>query len=1340
MQRTLCKALTAILVIGLNGITAGQVRSGQDWPTFRGGNARHGSTTESITPADTPAWRFQSAAPLKPAWSTAAGRVIETLFLENRIRYDSALYPIVIGEKVFFGSSVDHQLQCRDLRTGKLVWSLSAEAAFRLAPTYADGRIYAGSDDGYVYCIHADSGTLEWKFRAGPEDRRLIARGEMISVWPVRTSVLVEEGLAYFGAGIFPHERIYIYCVDAKSGDVRWVQDHLSELDAGRTGISPQGYLLVNREHLFVPSGRSLPVAINKLDGQLVHSRTHSWRSNAGGVVGGYRAILADGQLVASGDHHWLAMDEKTGDTGFAWYEGKEFVVQDDAAFATTGTELLKMRRMEYAVNSRTRQELRLKYREVSRGTIAVTDSAKQQLQEQLKEIEGKIQAIADIGVQWRVPCDGRSALLATSNLVFVGGQGYVAAFSQEDGSEVWRHTVSGEVTGLVAANGTLLASTDQGEILAFHSSASDESSSSANIVRNSDQPNLSNQPQASTEHSPPATDNATEDNLYSQAAEKILRVLGRDRGFCLVLDCQSGELAEELARRSQLTIYAIAGSEEAVVRARQRLLASGLYGHRVTVHHLDQNDLPYSNYFADLIVSEDCLTSGRLPACTNVGRHLKPVGGKIVLPMQPTESASIQSGKQTAREWLDSLALADESTQNIVSGCLVLERGPLPGAGSWTHLYGTPANTAIGNETRVKSELGVLWYGDPGPGDMVNRHEGAVGPLSAGGRLFVQGQNTISAYDAYNGTFLWRYENPGAIRTGVFQNQNPGNLAITEDRLFHFVRGECFELDAASGRVLRTHRLPPTRDDGKFEWGYLAVSEGMLIGTATLRTELEQRQRRRGRVTEDATDQLFAIELKSGLHAWQYLGNSISHHTVAIGPGRVYFIDSSLTSEQREELLAQDKSQIALLTGEERELAEQRAKRADIRRAVALDIFSGTEHWSNPVDVTDCSDIGIGGGRLTLMYHDGTLLLGGANANGHYWEQFVSGAFTKRRLVALSADHGYQRWAKDANYKGRPIIVGNQALAEPWSFNLLTGEQLTREHPTTGEKVPWSLMRTGHHCGILTGCESGLLLFRSGDTAFYDMEQDTGANHFSGHRMGCWINAIPAGGLILIPEASAGCVCQFSIASTIVLEPRKQQHRWTIHSAVGSLTPVKSMRLNLGAPGDRRDSDGNVWLSYPRRNAYKETSLSLDLDLQPILGENGGYQSITESSSAVQEAAKPWMAASWVQNPLQLTIPLLGPEDNPAEYQVILHVSGSDADNVHSANSPSELLIDISANGAKVVSEKSLSLSTDDQCIFSSLELGPISVENSLTLDFNVRGGSLRVHGMEINRRDSSQ
>jgi hypothetical protein len=88
------------------------------------------------------------------------------------------------------------------------------------------------------------------------------------------------------------------------------------------------------------------------------------------------------------------------------------------------------------------------------------------------------------------------------------------------------------------------------------------------------------------------------------------------------------------------------------------------------------------------------------------------------------------------------------------------------------------------------------------------------------------------------------------------------------------------------------------------------------------------------------------------------------------------------------------------------------------------------------------------------------------------------------------------------------------------------------------------------------------MMFFRSGFIGYFDLYADSGTRHFAGQRLGCWINAIPGNGLVMIPEASAGCVCQFSIASTVVLEPKSQNKSWGIFSAVGATTPVKRIGI----------------------------------------------------------------------------------------------------------------------------------------------------------------------------------
>jgi outer membrane protein assembly factor BamB len=1279
-----------------------------DWSSFRNGPERTGATNEIVQLNEHPSWVYRAAAPPRMAWSSGEGRVMENHLIGNLTKYDDAIHPVVAGDRVYFGSSVDHHLHCLNLTDGSEVWSFATGGPIRLAPTVDQQHVFFGSDDGFAYCLSTTDGRVVWKQKAGPADEWLLARGEMISRWPVRTGVLVDRGVAFFGSGIFPHEDVFLYAVDANTGKLLWRQDNLSVLDAGRNDLSPQGYLLASDDLLFVPSGRSLPAAIDRRTGELLYKRTHSWRTTAGGVIGGVHALLSDGQIYTSGPHHWLAMDQLSGDVGFGWFAGSQIAVRDGDAFAATGQTVSRLNRMEYAVNSRRRHELEMLIYDNSRLITSQPENAVE-LRKVINDAQTELKAIAMIGIVWQQPSEDDSCIVASGDQVFLGGDSRVTSYSIDGGAPLWKAEVTGEASGLVIANKHLLVSTSDGSIYSYASM---------------DAPAQQVATQRILTENPYPQDSLSE--AYSTAAEEILTQHGSRRGFCLVVGNEVGRLALELAKRSEMQIYAVAGDAANVDTARKRLNETGLYGRRIVVHQADPSAIPYANYFANLIVSDSYLVRGIVPAAPEKwSRHLKPLGGTIILGQ--TVDSNAETRVDAAKVLLEGANVEGPVTISTSGNWATLTRGALPGAGNWSHQYGNPANTGVVDETRVKSGLGVLWYGDPGPGDMVNRHDGAVGPLATNGRLFVQGETTIQAYDAYNGLFLWKHENPEALRTGVFQNQNPANLAANDERLFHFVKDQCIELDAATGLVLRKHRLPEKYDNEKYEWGYVATHDDLLFGAATLRKELEAKQRRRGKVTEDATDSLFAIDLKTGKHLWTYQGLSISHHTLAISDDSIYFVDSSITSEQRAEMLLADKSQLQSLTGPEQALAEQRALAADVRRAISIDSRSGNVNWSVPVDVTDCSDIGAGGGKLTLLYQNNVLLLGGANANGHYWKQFVAGEFTRRRMVALSASDGHKLWAKDANYKGRPITISNRILAEPWSFDLYTGEQQMRKHPLTGQEVPWSLMRTGHHCGVLTGCDSGMLLFRSGDTAFYDLTADVGAQHFAGHRLGCWINAIPANGLVMIPEASAGCVCQFSIASTIVMEPRTPRRDWTIHSAVGLKTPVESMNINFGAPGDRKDTKGNLWLSYPRRKAYQETSLDVALDLKVEFANEGRYTGVSDASMHIANTDVPWLYSSWAEGLRQFSLPLRGPTEGPADYQLRMHFG------LQPSEDSDPVMFDVKIQGMLALEDVTLAPPTANEVSALVVDVPSIAVENNLLIELIPKRGTPRLNAVEV-------
>ena len=332
-----------------------------DWPTYLHDVSRVGHTRESLATPLQPRWTFTSPVLPDMAWPGEDGREIEGMVLENRIRFDDVFHTAIADGRVYFGSSVDGRLHCMDLATGRELWAFFTDGPIRLAPMLADGKVYAGSDDGHAYCLDAATGALVWRLRAGPDDERVLARGRMISRWPVRTGVLVDDGVAFFGAGVFPHEKVFVHAVEAATGRVIWKNDTISQQDAGRNDLSPQGYLLATKDLLFVPSGRALAIAFDRRTGQPVNKPAPGWRSDAGGQIGGTQAMLVDDQILAVGEHQILALDQKTGKTGYAWFRGTQMTLSGSTGFMANGREITAIDRDAHARGTQERHALEMK-------------------------------------------------------------------------------------------------------------------------------------------------------------------------------------------------------------------------------------------------------------------------------------------------------------------------------------------------------------------------------------------------------------------------------------------------------------------------------------------------------------------------------------------------------------------------------------------------------------------------------------------------------------------------------------------------------------------------------------------------------------------------------------------------------------------------------------------------------------------------------------------------------------------------------------------------------------------------------------------------------------------
>ncbi len=1184
-------------------------RGDLDWPTYMHDRYRSGITQAALRLPLSAKWVYRAPGPPTTAWPDPPPGPVEGVLERPKLKFDDVYNVALSGGRIYFGTTEDNKVYCLDAATGRKLWDFFTDGPVRLAPTVYKGRVYVGSDDGCVYCLDAATGKLVWKFNAAPEPTRILGRGKMCSLWPIRTGVIVDKDTAYFGAGLFPAERVFIYALNANDGSVIWKNDtaNFTPGSGARGGFTPQGYVLASNEFVFFPSGRALPACFSREDGRFLYQRGLNWRT--WGSIGGCFALIADNRLYVQATEV-VEFEQKTGTAKFAWYEGKRLLVTGRVSYMLNDDGITALDRINYP-------RLQNEKRAIAGRRAALKRQKPKNLDEQLKaldEQEKKIVAELKKCVLWRVERKGLEAMIIAGNLLIAGGDGEVLAIDRNSGRIVWNGKVEGVAKGLAVADGRLVVSTTTGAIYCFAPGGGTMA-----VISPPANPN------------PYPRDAAAE--AYATAARAILGLSGIRRGYCLVLSAGDGRLAFELAKRSDLRIYGVEADQAKVDAARKALDAAGLYG-RVCIDRAAPNALPYSDYFANLVVCDEAVLGSDLTASAKEAwRCLKPCGGVLIVG---SPRSTISEAK--LRQWLASAGIKNYQIIRRSGLWAKVVRGQIPGSDWWTHQYGTPGNICSSNDANVHLPLGVLWYGDPGPAFVPSRHARNVAPLAINGRVFLQGFSKICCFDAYNGFIYWTREVPGAYRTGA--SHEASNLALRPDSLFVATGARCLRLSVETGETMATFELPPgTNADGKHKWAYVAVVGDTLVGSAQLRRPF--------------SDAVFAYDIPSGKLKWMRKCVDARDTAIAIDGGRLFIVERRpVTDAQRRAACAPRIADLKRRKNITDQQAEEEIKKAAVRWAVAIDLASGKTVWEKPVDVTKCYDVGRGGGALLLMAHHGVLVFTGTHGDGHYWSDFLGGAYVERRALVISQKDGRLLWTKPIGCRIKPLIVGDTLFAEPWAFDLHTGKQKTRIHPFTGKPTIWEMERPGHHCGPIVGCPKALF-FRSWSTAYYDLVADHGTEHFGGHRTGCWVNTLPVGGLMVEPEASSGCQCLHAVQVTVVFKPRSNGVRrtWGGFCSRGEYMPIKHLCVNLGAPGDRRDKSGRLWLSYPRPWGR----MRLDIPLKIEVSNGKGYFCQPAEYFEAPGAEIPWLFASGCHGNAEYTFTLANPEDGAALYTVRL-------------------------------------------------------------------------------------
>jgi len=299
----------------------------------------------------------------------------------------------------------------------------------------------------------------------------------------------------------------------------------------------------------------------------------------------------------------------------------------------------------------------------------------------------------------------------------------------------------------------------------------------------------------------------------------------------------------------------------------------------------------------------------------------------------------------------------------------------------------------------------------------------------------------------------------------------------------------------------------------------------------------------------------------------------------------------------------------------------------------------------------------------------------------------------------------------------GRTIVT-NGAGGMGKAIDLLTGKQKNWKHPLTGQSMPWQFSRY-YGCGAAIASEH-LLTFRSGAAGFYDLSGNGGTGNLGGFKSGCTSNLIAADGVLNAPDYTRTCTCAYQNQTSLALVHMPENEYWTFNNFRledsrddDKQSPtVRRIGINFGAPGDRRDPGGTLWLDYPSVGG-PSPNIKISTDAKPQI-----FRRHSLRIKPLGEGQGPnWVAASGMEIAANIVLEL-GPKKTDRLYTVRLHFC-EPSESVQ----PGQRVFDVALQGKTVLEGLDLMADGGEPCRSVVKQFTKIAVQDKLTITLTPKG-----------------